>query len=84
MLWLHAPNCKPKGMRYGDRICPDWAPRTRRAQVEGNRSGRRREWEPKENVAAVGWKLDAGVREEIDAIFAEEGVPTHADTAQMI
>ena len=46
--------------------------------------GVRNEWELKENVAAVGWKLDAGVREEIDAIFAEEGVPTHVDTAQMI
>ena len=84
MLWFNAPNCKPKGMRYGDRICPDWAPGTSRAQVEGNRSGRRNEWELKENVAAVGWKLDAEIREEIDAIFAEEGVPTHVDTAQMI
>jgi aryl-alcohol dehydrogenase-like predicted oxidoreductase len=46
--------------------------------------GVRNEWELKENVAAVGWKLDAEVREEIDAIFAEEGVPTHVDTAQMI
>ena len=46
--------------------------------------GVRNEWELKENVAAVGWKLDAEIREEIDAIFAEEGVPTHVDTPQAI
>ncbi len=46
--------------------------------------GVRNEWELKENVAAVGWKLDAGVREEIDAIFAGEGVPTHVDTPQAV
>ena len=46
--------------------------------------GVRNEWELKENVAAVGWKLDAEVREEIDAIFAEEGVPTHVDTPQAV
>ena len=46
--------------------------------------GVRNEWELKENVAAVGWKLDAGVREEIDAIFAGEGVPTQVDTPQAI
>ncbi len=46
--------------------------------------GVRNEWELKENVAAVGWKLDAEIREEIDAIFAGEGVPTHVDTPQAI
>ena len=46
--------------------------------------GVRNEWELKENVAAVDWQLDAEVREEIDAIFAEEGVPTHVDSEQAI
>ena len=44
--------------------------------------GMRNERELKENVAATEWKLDAGVREEIDAIFEEEGVPTHVNTPQ--
>ena len=34
--------------------------------------GVRNEWELKENVAAADWKLSADVREEVDAIFAEE------------
>ena len=46
--------------------------------------GVRNEWELKENVAAADWKLSADVREEIDAIFAEESVPTHATTDQAI
>ena len=46
--------------------------------------GVRNERELKENVAAVGWELNAEVREEIDAIFAEENVPTHINTDQAI
>ena len=46
--------------------------------------GVRNEWELKENVAAADWKLSADVREEIDAIFAEESVPTHVGTDQAI
>ena len=46
--------------------------------------GVRNEWELKENVAAADWKLSADVREEIDAIFAEENVPTHVNTDQAI
>ncbi len=45
--------------------------------------GIRRSDELKENVAAVEWRLSAEERQEIDAIFAEEGVPTHAETAQI-
>ena len=45
--------------------------------------GMRNERELKENVAATEWKLDAEVRDEIDAIFAEEGVPTHINTEQV-
>ena len=44
----------------------------------------RNEWELKENVAAVEWKLNTEIREEIDAIFVEENVPTHVDTDQAI
>ena len=44
--------------------------------------GMRNERELKENVAATEWKLDAEVREEVDAIFAEEDVPTHINTPQ--
>ena len=46
--------------------------------------GVRNEWELKENVAAVEWKLNTEIREEIDAIFAEENVPTHVNTEQAI
>ena len=46
--------------------------------------GVRNEWELKENVAAVDWELSTDVREEIDAIFAEENVPTHVNTDQAI
>ncbi len=46
--------------------------------------GVRNEWELKENVAAAGWELETEVREEIDTIFAEEGVPTHVNTDQAI
>ena len=46
--------------------------------------GVRNERELKENVAAVEWELSLEVREEIDAIFAEENVPTHVNTDQAI
>jgi len=46
--------------------------------------GVRNERELKENVAAVEWELSAEVREEIDAIFVEENVPTHVNTDQAI
>ena len=46
--------------------------------------GIRRTEELKENVAAVEWRLSAEERQEIDTIFAEAGVPTHADTAQIV
>ena len=45
--------------------------------------GMRNERELEENVAATEWKLAADVREEIDAIFAEEDVPTHINTDQV-
>jgi len=46
--------------------------------------GVRNEWELKENVAAVEWELNSEIREEIDALFAEENVPTHLDTDQAV
>jgi aryl-alcohol dehydrogenase-like predicted oxidoreductase len=46
--------------------------------------GVRNERELKENVAAVDWKLSEATRNEIDAVFAEEGVTTHVDTDQAI
>ena len=46
--------------------------------------GVRNEWELKENVAAVEWVLDEDIREEINAVFSDEGVPTHIDTDQAI
>ena len=46
--------------------------------------GVRNERELKENVAAVKWELSVEVREEIDAIFVEENVPTHVNTDQAI
>ena len=46
--------------------------------------GIRRTEELKENVAAVEWRLSAEERQEIDRIFEEEGVPTHADTSQIV
>ena len=46
--------------------------------------GIRRSEELKENVAAVEWRLSAEDREQIDRAFAEEGVPTHVDTAQIV
>ena len=46
--------------------------------------GVRNEWELKENVAAADWKLSGEIRDEIDAIFADEDVPTHVDTDQAI
>ena len=46
--------------------------------------GVRNERELKENVAAVEWKLPTDIREEIDALFVEENVPTHVNTDQAI
>ena len=46
--------------------------------------GVRNEWELKENVAAADWKLTDEIREEIDSIFADEGVPTHVNTEQAV
>ncbi|MCY3865069.1 MAG: aldo/keto reductase [Chloroflexi bacterium] len=45
--------------------------------------GMRNERELEENIAAVDWRLTDGDREEIDRIFAEEGVPTYAESRQM-
>ena len=45
--------------------------------------GIRRSEELKENVAAVEWRLSPDERKEIDTIFAEEGVPTHSEPAQI-
>ncbi len=44
--------------------------------------GMRNEFELRENVAAADWRLSESDREEIDRIFADEGVPTHSDTNQ--
>ena len=52
--------------------------------VSGGLVGVRNEWELKENVAAVEWALNSEIREEIDALFAEENVPTHLDTDQAV
>jgi aryl-alcohol dehydrogenase-like predicted oxidoreductase len=41
--------------------------------------GVRKPAELMENVQAVGWEIGSELRAEIDAIFAEEGVPTYAD-----
>ena len=46
--------------------------------------GVRNEWELKENVAAVEWTLSEDIREEINTVFSDEDVPTHADTEQAI
>ncbi len=46
--------------------------------------GMRNERELVENVAAVDWRLSAGDRAEIDAIFVEEGVPTHVGAEQAV
>ena len=46
--------------------------------------GIRKTEELKENVAAVGWRLSAEEREEIDRAFAAEGVPLHVDTPQAV
>jgi len=46
--------------------------------------GVRNERELKENVAAVDWKLSEATRNEIDAVFSEEGVTSHLDTDQAI
>ena len=46
--------------------------------------GMRNEGELEENVAAADWRLSASDYEAIDAIFAEEGAPTHSDAEQFI
>lgn len=46
--------------------------------------GVRNERELKENVAAADWKLNDEIRDEINAIFVEEDVPTHVDSEQAI
>jgi aryl-alcohol dehydrogenase-like predicted oxidoreductase len=46
-------------------------------------AGIRRPSELLENVQAVGWKLSAAERVEIDRIFEEEGVPTYADSPEL-
>ena len=45
--------------------------------------GIRRTEELKENVAAVEWRLSPEERQEIDTIFSEERVLTHANTSQI-
>ena len=45
--------------------------------------GIRRSEELKETVAAVEWRLSPDERQEIDTIFAEEGVPTRSETSQI-
>ena len=45
--------------------------------------GIRRTGELKENVAAVKWRLSPDERQEIDTVFADEGVPTHSETSQI-
>ena len=45
--------------------------------------GMRNERELEENIAAVDWRLTEADRAEIDRVFAEEGVATHADSRQM-
>ena len=40
--------------------------------------------ELKENVAAVEWRLAAEDCEQIDRVFAADGVPTHVDTPQSV
>ena len=46
--------------------------------------GMRNERELRENVAATDWRLSDDDRAAIDRIFAEEGVPTHRDSAQAL
>jgi myo-inositol catabolism protein IolS len=46
--------------------------------------GMRNQKELEENVAATDWRLSKDEREEIDAIFEEEGVPTYVDAAQAV
>ena len=59
-----------------------WVPgsSTGSGALVGRRNGR----ELRENVAAADWRLTDEDRVEIDAIFAEEGVPTYADTPQAV
>ena len=45
--------------------------------------GMRNEFELRENIAAADWRLSQADRDEIDRIFADEGVPTHATTPQL-
>ena len=44
--------------------------------------GMRNEQELVENVAAADWRLTVSEREEIDAFFEDEDVPTYVDAEQ--
>ena len=46
--------------------------------------GMRNEHELQENVAAADWRLTDEIRAEIDAVFADEGVPTYFDREQAV
>jgi aryl-alcohol dehydrogenase-like predicted oxidoreductase len=46
--------------------------------------GMRNVRELEENVAAVDWKLTTEIRDQIDRIFVEEGVPTYIDAEQAV
>jgi len=46
--------------------------------------GMRNEHELQENVAAADWRLTDEIRAEIDAVFADEGVPTYFDGEQAV
>ena len=46
--------------------------------------GIRKQSELEEDIQAVGWKLTADERTELDRIFAEEGVPTYVDAPQAV
>ncbi|MCY3833033.1 MAG: aldo/keto reductase [Chloroflexi bacterium] len=45
--------------------------------------GMRNERELEENIAAIDWRLSEADRADIDQVFAEVGVPTHADAEQI-
>ena len=46
--------------------------------------GMRNEKELKENVAAADWRITDEIRGEIDAVFEDEGVPTHRESQQAL
>ena len=45
--------------------------------------GARKRSEITENIAAAEWRLDEGIRSEIDRIFTEEQCPTYRDAEQI-